>query len=299
MSNTRTILMYARSRGGKTTLVDELAQDLYVKTGKPSLIYFIDKGGIGPYRPSIKLGIIELIEQLNTDPWFFLSKAAQGYVRDAQGKWVKADISKYAMVGYESMTAFSDEFMNSLAEKAAGGLNIGGQGGVSITINGDNNESLKIGGNNMSHYNVVQTRILSEIWKSQKLTVPYVVWTASQSKDDDQNAGGKVLGPAIAGKAMTAELLRQFDLTFRLDCSPAQGTTPEKHTLYLGNSVDIASGNAVALGNTRIPLAQGVKELPSKIEPASLVGALNLIAKAEEEAEQVIRKKIEATKVAK
>lgn len=280
-------------------MVDELAQDQYIKTGKPSLVYFIDKGGIGPYKPSINLGIIELIEQANTDPWFFLSKAAQGYVRDAAGRWVKGDMGKYAMVAYESMTAFSDEFMNSLAEKSAQGINVGGSANVSIKIAGDNGEFLQIGGNNMGHYNVVQTRILAEIWKSQKLPVPYVVWTASQSKDDDQNAGGKVLGPAIAGKAMTAELLRQFDLTFRLDCTPASGTTPEKHTLYLGNSVDIVAGNAVALGNTRIPYAIGMKELPSKIEPASLVGALRLIDGAEKEAEAIIKKKIEAAKTSK
>jgi hypothetical protein len=92
-------------------------------------------------------------------------------------------------------------------------------------------------------------------------------------------------------------MLRHFDLTFRIDCAPAGQGKPEKHTLFLGNSVDIAAGNAVGLGNTRVPLVLGpdgkAKELPPSIEPASLVKALNLIEAAEKEAKEIIRKRLE------
>lgn len=289
----RTILMYARSRGGKTTLIGELAEHLMTTTGKPSLVNSIDRGGVGPLVPYIELGIIQLNEQLGTDPWVFMNKCAKGEVRDDKGKWVKADLSKYAMIANESLTGFSDAFMNDLALKAAQGTNIGGQANIGFTASGDG-ETLKIGGNNMGHYNVVQNRILDEVWRSQRLEVPYIVWTAGVSRDEDPNASGKVIGPAVAGKALTAEMPRHFDLTFRLDCIPAQQGKPERHVLYLGNSVDIAAGGAVSLGNTRVPL--GAPELPNSIEPASLVKALSLIDDAETKAREVIQKRIASLK---
>jgi hypothetical protein len=295
----RTILMYARSRGGKTTLLGELAEYVKLTLGLKTLIYSIDKGGIGPIQPLVDLGVIDLVEQGETDPWIFMNKAATGQVRDGAGKWVPADLKQYGMIGYESLTGFSDAFMQSLAEKAAQGVNIGGAANVNFTVT-DGGESLKIGGNNMGHYNVVQTRVLNEVWKSQKNNVPFVVWTASASRDEDPNATGKVIGPQVCGKAMTAEMLRHFDLTFRLDCLPAQSGKPERHILYLGNSVDIAAGNAVGLGNTRVPLIKDnfgkIKELPSTLEPASLVGALDIIEKAEAEAKEAIKRRLEAKK---
>lgn len=284
--------MYGRSRAGKTALTAELAEQLKATTGLKTLLYYIDKGGLGPIQPLIELGVVDLVEQLETSPWMFMNKASTGHIRK-DGKWVKADLSKYALVANESMTGFSDAFMNDLADQSARGVNIGGAANVSFTINSDN-ESLKIGGNNMGHYNVVQNRILDEVWRSQKLPVPYVLWTASLSRDEDPNASGKVLGPAIAGKAMTAEMLRQFDLTFRVDCLPAQAGKNERHILYLGNSVDLAAGNAVTLGNTRVPM--GAKELPNSIEPASLTKALSLIENAEAEAKEVIKKRLESVK---
>ena len=262
-------------------------------TGLNTLVYYIDKGGVGPMVPLINLGVITLVQQEDTDPWMFMNKASNGYIRDAAGKWVKADLTKYAMVANESMTSFSDAFMNSLAQKSADGVNIGGAANVGFTVNSDG-ESLKIGGNNMGHYNVVQMRLLDEIWRSQKLNVPYLVWTASASRDDDPNASGKVIGPEAAGKKLTSELPRHFDLTFRLDCTPAQQGKGEEHILYLGNSVDLSSGGAVGLGNTRVPM--GAKELPASIKPASLVKALELIEGAEQEAKEVIRKRIEGGK---
>lgn len=284
----RTICMYARSRGGKTSQLGELAEFIRVQTGKKSLVYSIDKGGIGPLIPLMDLGIVDLVEQENTDPWIFMNKAATAHVREG-GKWVKAALADYGMIAYESLTGFSDAFMNDLALKAANGVNIGGAANVGFNVSGDG-ETIKVGGNNMGHYNVVQNRILSELWVSQKNDVPYIVWTASASRDDDPNASGKVIGPAIAGKAMTAELLRHFDLTFRLDCLPAAQGKPERHILYLGNSVDLAAGNAVSLGNTRVPM--GAKDLPSTIEPASLVKALALIEGAEAEAKEAIKKRL-------
>lgn len=289
MARKRTILMYARSRGGKTSLLAELIEHVQVTQGKKGLVYSIDKGGIGPLSPYIDLGIVDLVEQHDLDPWVFLYNAVRGKVRDEKGKWVQADLSKYGVIGFESMTGWADSLMDSLAEKAANNINIGGSANVSFQVQGDG-ETVKIGGANQSHYGIVQGRILKEVWTSQKLNAPYIVWTAAASKEDDLNASGKVIGPAVVGKALTAEVPRHFDLTFRLDCLPASQGKQERHILYLGNSVDMAAGNAVGLGNTRVPL--GAPELPASIEPASLVKALQLIEDAENKAKEAIKARL-------
>ncbi len=285
----RTILMYGRTRAGKTSQLTELAEWVKATTGKKTLVYSIDKGGVGPLNPYIELGIIDLVQQGDTNPFMFLSKLAKGQVRDKAGKWIPADLSQYGMIGNESLTGFGDALMNDLAEKASRGVNIGGAANVNFTIESDG-ESLKVGGNNMAHYGIVQTRILDEVWKSQKLDVPFLVWTASASKEEDGNFGGKVIGPAVVGKALTSEMPRQFDLCFRLDCLPSSAGKPEKHIMYLGNSVDQNAGNAVTLGNTRLPL--GAPDLPATIEPASIVSVLKKIEEAEKVAMDNIRKKV-------
>lgn len=291
LTRKRTVLLYGRTRSGKTTQIGELAEYVFKTTGKRTRLYTTDRGGYDPIRPYIDLGVIEVVEQGDSDPWVFLNKIVRGFIRDERGKWVAGKNDDIGLWAFESLTAHSDNLMNSLALKAADGLNVGGTANVNFNVSGDG-ETMKIGGNNMSHYNVVQTRITEEVWQSQKLQGQFVLWTASAAKDDDPNASGKVLGPAVCGKALTTEVPRWFHLTFRMDALPAAAGQQERHVLYLGNHVDAGAGNAVGLGNTRTPLdAPVIKE--SKIEPASIVKALTLIDGGYNEAVQKIKQRLE------
>lgn len=285
----RTVLLYGRTRGGKSTQLGELAEHVFKTTGKKTRIYSCDKGGFDPIQPYVDLGIVEVILQNNTPIFIFLNKAVRGFTRDDSGKWVPGDLSNIGLVGFESATAFCDGMMDDMIGKAAEGTNIGGGGNVSFNVAGDG-ETLKVGGSNMAMYGVAQSRITQEVWQSFKLPAEYIVWTASASKDEDQNAGGKVIGPAFIGKALTAEGPRWFQYTFRIDATPAGNGKTEAHILYLGNNVDVAAGNATALGNTRVP--KDSKELPPSITPASIVGALAMIEKAEGEAKAAIAKRL-------
>lgn len=291
MARKQTILLYGRTRAGKTAQIGELAEHVFKTTGKKTRLYTVDKGGIDTILPHVELGIVEPIMQNETDPWIFLHNASRGKIRDASGKWI-LDTAANAAVGcyaFESMTAFADALMASLALKAAENVNIGGGANIAFQVNGDG-EQLKVSGNNMSHYNVVQMRITDEVWHSQRLDADYILWTASVSKDDDPNSTAKVLGPEVVGKKLTAEVPRWFNLTFRIDCIPAQAGKPERHVLYLGNSLDTAAGNAVSLGNTRTPKDGG--DLPSSIEPASLTAALDLIGKSNTKAHAALKARL-------
>jgi hypothetical protein len=287
-SSKRTVLLYGRTRSGKTTQIGQLAEYVFKTSGKRTRLYTTDRGGFDSIRPYCDLGIIDVVEQGDTDPWIFLNKAVRGFVRDGK-KWVPGLSDEIGLWAFESLTSHSDNLMNSLALKAAEGLNVGGAANVNFNVSGDN-ETLKVGGNNMGHYNVVQSRITAEVWESQRLPGLFVLWTASVAKDDDPNASGKVLGPAVCGKALTTEVPRWFGFSFRIDCLPAQMGKGERHILYLGNNVDAGAGNAVGLGNTRTPL--DAPDLPQSIEPASLVKAIQLIDDANTKALDIVKKRL-------
>ena len=271
----QTVLLYGDSGDGKTALVGEMAEWVKKTTGKNTRLAASDRGGLETIRPYVDLGIIEVEDLADADPWMWLNKVARGYVRQ-DSKWI-LDAARNEQIGlwaFEGFTSVGDALMQSLAQKAAAGTNIGGGGNVNFSIQADG-ETIKVGGNNQAHYGVVQTRIVEECWQSQKLP-GWTMWTAATKRDEDPNAAGKVLGPAIVGKALTAEVPRWFVYTFRVAAVPGQGTVPERHILYLGDHQDMNSGGAKGLGNTRVPL--DAPKMPASIEPASVVKAIELIS---------------------
>jgi hypothetical protein len=282
----KSILLYGDSGDGKSTLLGEFAEYIFKTTKKKTRLYSADRGGVETIRPYIDLGIIELV-QLDGDPWIWINSAVKGKIKE-NNKWingVREDIGFYA---YEGMTSMADELMSSLAQKAGQGVNIGGSANVSFKAN-DSGESLTISGNNMSHYNVTQMRIVEEVWQSQRLP-GWVAWTAAVKRDEDPNAAGKILGPAVAGKALTAEVPRWFTYSFRVSAIPAVGSGKERHILYMGDHTDVSSGNSKGLGNTRNPL--DAPALPGTIEPASLVKAIELINAGYQPALEAIKKRL-------
>lgn len=295
MSKKRTILLYGRTNAGKTAQLAELAGHVFKTEGKITRLYTSDRGGLDTIRPYIDAGIIEVVEIGATAPWIFLNRSVLGMVRDPEGKWVAGQNDNIGMFAFESLTSIADELMADMVIKAANNVSIGGGANISFPVTGDN-VTLKVSGSNMAHYGVAQSRIRDEVWTSQKLNASYVLWTAGASKDDDPEASGKVVGPAVVGKAMTAEVPRWFNLTFRIDCLPAAGGKPERHILYLGNHQDLNAGNATGLGNIRMPL-DAPPVLTTAIEPASLVQAIELIDKGSEQALTALRKRLNISEV--
>jgi hypothetical protein len=271
----KTVLLYGRTNAGKTAQIGLLAEHVYKTFKKKTRLYTADRGGTDTIQPYIDLGIIEAVEQKDTDPFIFLNASVRGKVRTPEGKWVVGKNDEIGLFAFESMRAMAESLMSKMAQDAGRGVNIGGGSNVAFNVEGDG-ERIKVSGSNMAHFGVAQARITEEVWESQKLDAPYILWTSSVSKDEDTNAGGKVLGPDVIGKALTTEVPRWFNYTFRIDVIPAQLGKPERHLLYLGNHVDVGAGNAAGLGNTRMPLDAGALA-SNVIEPANIVQALNLL----------------------
>lgn len=289
MNKKRTVLLYGRTNAGKTAQIGELAGWIMSTTGKLTRLYTSDRGGLDTIRPYIDLGVIEVVEIGDTDPWIFLNASVRGQVRK-DGKWVPGDNANIGMFAFESLTSIADALMADMVTKAGQGVNIGGGANIAFPVSGDG-VTLKVSGSNMAHYGVCQSRIKEEVWASQRLNADFILWTAGASKDDDPEASGKVVGPAVVGKAMTAEVPRWFNLTFRIDALPAAMGKPERHLLYLGNHTDLSAGNAVGLGNIRMPLDGGTLT-KNVIEPASIVEAINLIDKGADTATEALRTRL-------
>ena len=290
-----TILLYGRTNSGKSTQIGILAEFVKKTTGKITRLYSADKGGLDPIMPYVDLGIIDVVEIGETDPWIFLNKAVRGYVRDDKGKWIldKARNEKVGFYAFESLRGVAESLMLSMARKAADGVSIGGGSNINFQVNADG-ESLRIAGGNMAHFGVAQARMTEEVWESQKLNADYVMWTSSVSKDADELSTSKIIGPDVIGKALTGEVPRWFHYTFRIDVLPAQGGKPERHILYLGNHVDVGAGNASGLGNIRRPL-DAPPLTKFTIEPANIVEALNVVKEeSRKAAAEIIRKRLEA-----
>ena len=288
-----TILLYGRSNAGKTAQVGVLAEWVYKTTGKKTRLYTADKGGLDVIAPHAQLGIIDVVEILDTNAFIFLDKAVNGAVRNSEGKWVQ-DAERNAEIGcyaFESLRGIAEELMLEMARAGINGTNIGGGSNVSFTMKGDD-ETLKIGGNNMAHFGVAQATMTEKVWTSFKLNAPFIIWTSSVSKDDDSNAGGKVLGPDVIGKALTAEVPRWFNYTYRIDGQPAAQGKPERHILYMGSHVDVSAGNAAAVGNIRRPIDAPPLTVLT-IEPADIVKALEMsINSAHEAAKAAISRRL-------
>lgn len=267
----KTVLLYGDSGDGKTALVGEMAEHVFKTTGLRTRLATADRGGLETIKPYVDLGIVQVEPLADGDPFMWLNKVVRGE-RKVDGKWVR-DHEGIGLWAFEGLTSVGDALMQNLSQKSAQGINIGGGSNVKFDINADGTK-ITVGGSNQAHYGIVQTRIVEEVWESQRLP-GWLMWTAAVKRDDDQNSAGKVLGPAVVGKALTGEVPRWFVYSFRVGAVPGAMGAAERHVLYLGDHTDLNSGGAKGLGNTRVPL--DAPKLPATVEPASIVKALAII----------------------
>jgi DNA polymerase III delta prime subunit len=283
-----TILLFGPTGSGKTAQIGVLAEYLFKNFKKKTRLYSADKGGWDTIRAYVELGIIEAVPLIG-NPWLWVDNAVKGN-KLAQGKWVPGIDPEIGLYAYEGMTSIADSWMEWLAEASGRGVNVGGSGSFSFQA-GEAGSPLKIGSNNMAHYSVVQQQVFQKSIQSQYLP-GMVLWTAGDRRGEDDVNGG-VVGPQIAGKAMTGEAPRWFKYTFRIATEVQPGVEPV-HVLYLDSHIELQSkGMAKAISNARIPLAGGdVVNVPYKIAPADIVQALELLAARQTAAKDAIRARL-------
>lgn len=292
-----TILLYGNSGSGKTAQLGKLAEEVYTTTGKKTRIYTVDFGGTNTIDPYVDLGIIELVEMGATDAWVFINRAARGYIRNEQGKWIKdekrnAEIGFY---GFESAHGLAHLLKGDMNAKAGTGTTIGGDTNSSFEVQGDG-EKFKIGSvKGFQQYSIPQQQTLTAMYESFKLPAQYIVWTAGVDVGTEELSKNKAAGPMVVGGALTTILPKDFVFTMHLDAIPVKDNVA-RHVMYLGTHQDPNAGNMTALGNTRRPLdAPALKTYT--IEPTDIVKALKILQEdAKDAAKKAIQARLDAVK---
>lgn len=273
MTSGRTIGLYGDTGAGKTTLAGEYAKHIYRTRKKRTILHTCDRGGYESIKSLERLGVmsVDALEEKD-DPFMWIN----GAVNASQ---TTEDVG---LEIFDSGTSMSEALLTA-CHKAD--FQIGQQRTQKFTV-AKGKETLNVSINNEAHYGVVQGFLLDAIWKSTWLTGRGVdvLWTFSVHRGEEQDRT-PILGPKLAGKALTAAIPKWFQYFFRVTSVPVANDSP-RHILHLTEAEELA-GLGHSFGNARYPL--GVTPLPATIEPASLVGAIELIEAGQAEADDLIR----------
>lgn len=272
------VLLFGDTGHGKSTLIAELIEELYVTAGKTTTIFLADRGSLKPYQILQQHGAVTVHSPVG-NPWLWVHHALRGEVRNEKTEKYTSVASdktdKVGLVVHEGLTAYAELLMSAMATMSSQGTNIGGEGAWNVTLR-EGRDMLKVGTSNMAHYGMAQLQIREGVL-APKPPVPHI-YTAGVRRGESA-ANTPVLGPLVVGEALTAQLPRWMDYTFR--CAMTAG----KYHLHLSPHTDPQLGpRTVVLANPRLPRAGAEVEVPASIEPASLVKALRILKKRDEAA---------------
>lgn len=237
-------------------------------------------GGYASIAPLVRAGVVKPVE-FNPevdDPWIWIDDAVSG----------KGTDEKTGLVIFDSGTSQAEALLTATSHAS---FQIGQQATQKFAVtrvdkNAGIDRTLSVAINNKAHYGVVQGFLLDAIWKSTWLTRRGidVLWTFSVNRGEEQD-GTAILGPKLAGQALTASVPKWFNYTWKLS-SIAQADAPPIHRLYLSESPEMG-GSGHSFGNSRQPLNS--TPLPPYIEPASIIKALELIEASQKEADAFLQ----------
>lgn len=269
------LLLIGMTGSGKTTQLAKLIEAQCTKDQK-ARVNVTDRGGTTSIlAPLVKKGIceIELYTQ-DEDIHVWLNNVVNGRVK-REGQWVDGAPHKLGLWATESLSGCGSQVLNALGKQAADGFNVGGEPAPALKIQAKG-ETIIVPSGSRSHYLVAQRWLLGRVWDSQALPCP-VVWTAQEDivPLDKKAADGAVsvetvaglgirgiIGPLVAGSALTKELPKDFTFTFRLAVKAAEMT--KGHRLFTGRHKD---GMLEGLANARC-------DVPLVYDPADLVKVL-------------------------
>ena len=271
------VLLYGDTGHGKSTLIAELATHLKVTTGKKTAVFLADKGSAKTYRALQKHGVVDVYTPKG-NAWLWVNHALQGQIRtdDTKATYTSVASDKIGLIVHEGLTAYAEILMSELAQMSAQGQDVGGGGAWNVTIK-EGTDILKLGTSNRAHYGVVQLQIREGVL-AEKPRLPHIYTAGVRRGESAQNT--PILGPLVIGEALTSQLPRWVDYTFR--CAMSNG----KYHLHLAPHTDQQLGpRTVVLSNPRLPKAGASVVVPPSIEPANLVKALTVIQKREDAAD--------------
>lgn len=271
------LLLYGATNAGKTTQNRKLIEAMATKE-RPALVFATrEPSTLTILRPLEDRGLCKIIYyHPKYDPFLWIDNATQGRVPSEDGKsFTEIGIENFCAVFFDSLSGQGDLVLNGLGEQAARGYNVGGEPAPGLKIQASGQEIVVPSGSR-SHYLVAQRWLLGKVWQAQLLPIPQV-WTAHEDvvglekKAPDGERSVEiaaalgirgVVGPMVAGSALTANLPKYFVYTFRLVTLTAE--TSNKHIMFTGNHKD---GSLQGIANARC-------DVPIRQEPTDVVKML-------------------------
>lgn len=276
IANGKTIALYGDTGSGKTTQAGEYAKWTRKNRKLNTVLFTSDLGGYDSIGNLVRAGVVKPIELTpEDDPWIWIDDAVSGKHCD----------ETTGLAIFDSGTSQGEALLTACHKST---FQIGQQKTQRFSVS-KGEKSLNVSINNEAHYGVVQGFLLDAIWKSTWLTRRGidVLWTFSVHRGEEQDRT-PILGPKLAGKALTAAMPKWFKYTWRISSIAQDGVEPI-HRLYLQEHQELA-GLGHSFGNSRYPL--GVTPLPPYIEPASISEALDLIEKGQLEADELLAQEL-------
>lgn len=290
-----TIMSYAMSGEGKTGQIGVVAEDVFLRTGKRTLLYSMDYGGWETisHLSDGENSIIDVVSLLGMPhPWEWTDQISKGMIPSDDGTWVSLSSDVYGCVAFDGATGMADILIKHMADQAGIGKNPTAQSPAIKFKDGDK----VINNNAPAHYGMVQQHLMACMRASSLIPVDMVLWTALAKGGGAEDATQDlVVGPQIVGKAVTAQIPQIFVYTFRLSALPGNPgmNTSATTRLYLHPHMEGVSAGSKGLANPRGPVGE---EIPDYIEPASIPEALQIISKAKERARVKFQEKVQKAK---
>jgi hypothetical protein len=233
-------LIYGRSGTGKSTWCLNVAKHLYETSGKTTR-WYIGDGGTGTIEDSglVEAGVIELCQyNIRENPMATSQDVCRGlWPKDPDDPTSPMEFAIPEKVGLfviEGLSAMADYIMGSkvggLAWRSAQGEKIGQDAPYKI----EDGLGRKFGGNPMSHFGVVQ-RYVKDFVDESRVLPGMVLWTAHEKTATDRETQEKLIGPEVAGNALTARIGASFGNTIHLDQASKKLKTKDTTT---GKDID-------------------------------------------------------------
>jgi|SRR5579872_165640 len=221
------ICCYGSSGAGKTSQLLFLARYAYKKWRKTSRLASCDGGGWKPLDPAVEA---KLIEPWNVsaleNPRSVLRKLSQGYWPKIAMTGGKAHLvlvedtaalrDHIGVMAFEGLTSVANIIMRDALNKQM--VVAGDQAGSKGAIQFDESVTLAaLGGAETvtkekysfatpGNYNDAQRAVFDFCNNSRSLPCPLVYWTALESRGEEEDTKRSIIGPAVIGKAMTAQV---------------------------------------------------------------------------------------------
>lgn len=241
---------YGQSGTGKSESIAAVIKQIHHETGKKARVLIGDGSG-ATYQAFVDAGIVEMMDYTIRDwPLSTLDLLSQGYwpedVDDPTSKLVAMKPEQFANIGLYAIEGLSvgavyvmGDKKGGFAERAGKGEKIGQDSPIMIKDlerNPTTGQYIErsgpgtvFGGNALAHYGVAQKRMLGFVEKSKGLP-GWVIWTAHERSSEDKVSNQKLIGPEVAGGALTASLSRYFNDTLHFATAEKTVKAKDEHT---------------------------------------------------------------------